>query len=484
MKQMRMHGLLAAAVLLCASWVAVLGRGGSADDSTAWQCQWMGLNLRLNNRLLVIKSALEKQWAGVIEEHNQYVAKLAADESVRRYYTVQNARNAAKRAIDNVYYTARMLDEALSPTIKIVYSFKGYFLRSNNLRNMKCDNYNAKAGSTGDFDFDQQFSMLNSDMESLLQLSERRITDFSKEYAQKFRQQVQKIKEYGSFFSHIKKASESFQAVVKVQREAKKLDRVIDERMEVGCEVERKMSVVKEIFWALGRVAGSVAHTEETLLQRLKTLKDTNPQVDINIFMADTKNALELTESALRDSEKTYKKIVASIVGDKYKSFHEELGYSEAFSMGGKKCVDDIGEEKALLREISSRHFYSYRTFTLWRPALEVMWNKVKNVDNVVRPNCRKWKGAKCDELAKHIRSLVESCDAMRIDVEDKLTSSIQLLVEAEKALKAAEAKVAETKQGDSTEGEGPDGDSGLSEDEETTRESEEEKEEEDEEEQ
>ncbi|KAH8619261.1 hypothetical protein ERJ75_000183400 [Trypanosoma vivax] len=96
------------------------------------------------------------------------------------------------------------------------------------------------------------------------------------------------------------------------------------------------------------------------------------------VAVTNTKDAHRAAEEAGDDANAAYKDIMVSIQGEDAATFHAELGEVGEFEIAGEKCVDDIREERMLLREATRQgHFHG---FVNWKAVVESLWSKVKRV--------------------------------------------------------------------------------------------------------
>ncbi|CCD20452.1 hypothetical protein, conserved in T. vivax [Trypanosoma vivax Y486] len=447
MQSMHLSFFLVVATLLCPQWMPAMGEERLLRDSAVlWQCQWKTMNKQVLSRFRFMKDMALASFRDLANEHRDYIASLAGDESVRNHENLRRARSEAESAVSMAYASRLRLNKAMSLAHNALNFWEKHFQYNHPMRHTRCEHAETLFELDKTIGFSQQVDTLATELESLLSLSAQHVQDFNKQYGKKLQRLVQGLKEEESFFALKEKAVESFRSAIRVQKSLTSLVHHLEDRMETGCEVERKLSVVKEIFLALKHVAADVINREEMLLERLAALKSTGLQSDATAAIVNAQTAIHVTEGALKDADAAYKNIMASIRGDHHESFHKELGQNGEFEVGGEKCVEDIKEEQTLLREALVRGMFNFHGFVDWKPAVESLWNKVKHVDNAVRPSCHQWKGVKCDELSRHIRSIVENCDQVRASVEDKLTNAIRSLMSLEKAAHAAEERVADDK--------------------------------------
>ncbi|KAH8619431.1 hypothetical protein ERJ75_000160300 [Trypanosoma vivax] len=141
--------------------------------------------------------------------------------------------------------------------------------------------------------------------------------------------------------------------------------------MEVGCEVERRLGVLKEIFLALKHVAADVVRREEVLLERLAALESAGFGLGSMVAVTNTKDAHRAAEEAGDDANAAYKDIMVSIQGEDCETFGDELGGSEAFMAVSMKCMKDVMEEQTLLRTMPSKGLYSFHCFGSWKLVVE-----------------------------------------------------------------------------------------------------------------
>ncbi|KAH8619263.1 hypothetical protein ERJ75_000182400 [Trypanosoma vivax] len=444
MEWTRMHALLLLATLLWPSWVAAgSGTQKTEGDVQSWGCQWVDMCVRVRSRVVLAKRVYVLHLRELQQGHEKYVAALAEDSGVRNYKSVREARVAAAAAVRHVYDSSERMARAMSHIYNSLGWWMGQFQVQHKLNRSTCNLQPSVASPAQTAGFGQQVSDLRTDMESLLRFSAAHIAGFNGLYADRLRQAVQAMAKEEAFFTLKENALESFRSVVNAQASAKDLKRVLDDRMEVGCEVERRLGVLKEIFLALKHVAADVVRREEVLLERLAALESAGFGLGSMVAVTNTKDAHRAAEEAGDDANAAYKDIMVSIQGEDAATFHAELGEVGEFEIAGEKCVDDIREERMLLREATRQGQYNFHGFVNWKAVVESLWSKVKRADNIVPSNCYQWKGVRCAELAAHIRHVMDSSDVRRANVEERLTRAIRSLVEVETSVHAAEVRAA-----------------------------------------
>ncbi|KAH8615102.1 hypothetical protein ERJ75_000619500 [Trypanosoma vivax] len=171
---------------------------------------------------------------------------------------------------------------------------------------------------------------------------------------------------------------EATRSVRKAQAAAEKQKHELGDRVLVGCEVERKLSVVREIFLALRHVAADVVNREAALQERVAALRNSNAAPETLVAVTDTRDTQRMAEQAEREARAAYNDLMLFIRGGNQSALHDQLGYSEEIAVGREKCVDDIQDEQALLRDAAMRGQYSFRKFEDWKASVESLWSKVK----------------------------------------------------------------------------------------------------------
>ncbi|KAH8612718.1 hypothetical protein ERJ75_000865000 [Trypanosoma vivax] len=431
-----MSAFLLSVIVSWSAYVALAEGQDGGKGEKPWQCQWLDTSTRAHHWIILVRRIYLEHSRELYEEYKAYVANMTNSEVLRNYKSVREKRQIADNAFDEARASGEEIKKAMHTVFTGINSLTDRFRKR---QDVGMCNHSWWPAVESNHNYIERLENLDTEVQLLAQLTAAHAPGFDERYTPKIRQRIHVMKMEEEFFRLKEKAMKSFKSAIEAQKVAKRLERVIVDRMALGCEIERKLSVVKEIFLGLKHVAADVISREGLLIKRLESLKKEYQRASWTANIPSMNGIDDLVESAGREAEVAYTEILGIIQGKDSATFREELGQNGEFKMGGEKCMDDIREEQALLRESARQGLYNFHSFVHWRPVVESLWNKVKNVDNIVGPNCRKWKDVKCKKLAKRIRRAVEKADARRVNVEDKLTSAIKALSDVEDALWHAE---------------------------------------------
>ncbi|CCD18396.1 hypothetical protein, conserved in T. vivax [Trypanosoma vivax Y486] len=230
---------------------------------------------------------------------------------------------------------------------------------------------------------------------------------------------------------------------------AEKEKAVLDEKVVVACEMEKKLSIMKDTFTALTNVTKHVIKVEAGLAKLAKELRVRAKDAGVDdIVMTDTEHARGVASGVKADVSSTLQNIVAA-EHDAQQKFHELLADS---MRNGKKlsCTgSDRVEQAVLLRMVADERKHHLNDFDEWRSATNVMWQAVTNVPNSLRASCGKWGGADCEEFLARTNSVMESARQSRVSVETRLESVIKVLLKVEAEVKMLMARLAAKRRGD-----------------------------------
>ncbi|KAH8604954.1 hypothetical protein ERJ75_001674500 [Trypanosoma vivax] len=426
------------------------------DGAPQWECWWLSAWLGALRELKSLNKFYVLYFQDIQSVYRAYVTMLSDDEEVRNRKDVRRTRAAVQHIVDEVRASGGRLGEVFKTFYDVLVLWHKQFMHDHGPDAGKCKLPRHEGNLSRDAGFADRLDALRDETDELLRVSEQHGVRYYDRYTERLHELYHFAREEDEFFTLRKQMREATRSVRKAQAAAEKQKHELGDRVLVGCEVERKLSVVREIFLALRHVAADVVNREAALQERVAALRNSNAAPETLVAVTDTRDTQRMAEQAEREARAAYNDLMLFIRGGNQSALHDQLGYSEEIAVGREKCVDDIQDEQALLRDAAMRGQYSFRKFEDWKASVESLWSKVKNVDSIVQPHCHEWKGVKCDELVSQIREIVDRSDQVRAKVEDELTGAIKSLVAAESAVRAAEAAAAGAKDGASPDSDVP----------------------------
>ncbi|KAH8615105.1 hypothetical protein ERJ75_000618900 [Trypanosoma vivax] len=425
------------------------------DGAPQWECWWLSAWLGALRELKSLNKFYVLYFQDIQSVYRAYVTMLSDDEEVRNRKDVRRTRAAVQHIVDEVRASGGQTGRCLKNIYDVLVLWHKQFMHDHGPDAGKCKLPNHEGNLSRDAGFADRLDALRMRPTSCCASLSSTVSGTMTGTRSASTNCTTCAR--GGRFLHPSRADGGGDPIGAQgaggcgETEARAGGQVL-----VGCEVERKLSVVREIFLALRHVAADVVNREAALQERVAALRNSNAAPETLVAVTDTRDTQRMAEQAEREARAAYNDLMLFIRGGNQSALHDQLGYSEEIAVGREKCVDDIQDEQALLRDAAMRGQYSFRKFEDWKASVESLWSKVKNVDSIVQPHCHEWKGVKCDELVSQIREIVDRSDQVRAKVEDELTSAIKSLVAAESAVRAAEAAAAGAKDGASPDGDVP----------------------------
>ncbi|KAH8615104.1 hypothetical protein ERJ75_000619400 [Trypanosoma vivax] len=390
------------------------------DGAPQWECWWLSAWLGALRELKSLNKFYVLYFQDIQSVYRAYVTMLSDDEEVRNRKDVRRTRAAVQHIVDEVRASGGRLGEVFKTFYDVLVLWHKQFMHDHGPDAGKCKLPRHEGNLSRDAGFADRLDALRDETDELLRVSEQ--------HGVRYYDRYERLHELYHFAReedvlHPSKADEGGDPIGAQgaggcgETEARAGGQGL-----VGCEVERKLSVVREIFLALRHVAADV-NREAALQERVAALRNSNAAPETLVAVTDTRDTQRMAEQAEREARAAYNDLMLFIRGGNQSALHDQLGYSEEIAVGREKCVDDIQDEQALLRDAAMRGQYSFRKFEDWKASVESLWSKVKNVDSIVQPHCHEWKGVKCDELVSQIREIVDRSDQVRAKVEDELTA-------------------------------------------------------------
>ncbi|CCD20201.1 hypothetical protein ERJ75_001067900 [Trypanosoma vivax] len=399
-------------------------------------CQWFNMFIRTQFSFLALQNAYSDEVQSMHSRHRQYVAGLTENEDVRNYKSVRKARDHTNDALTEAYGSAHKIHNLTETILLALKVCKGTFLHSHENLVHSCDKYKNSSSRPEKIEasaLDLPLKLL----EQFFALPTWPEFDPTDEQRRKVRELLQPLQQQK--FLHLKeKTLKAFDAVVKLEAEAHKLKYDPEDKLLVGCEVARKLSVVKEIFLALRHVIADAIRRQNVLSKRIAVLGKHGVHLE-SVSAAEMSGAQSPVQNVRTEAEAGFDELMAFVTGGDGTKLRSEFGFNKELEVDGERCVDDVKDERLLLREAARQGRYNYRSFMDWKPAVDSLWGKVRNLDDIVRPKCHLWKGVNCHQLLVHIKGIMEKSDRRLTVVEVALSRTIESLMKVEKAVREAE---------------------------------------------
>ncbi|KAH8619809.1 hypothetical protein ERJ75_000123700 [Trypanosoma vivax] len=412
------------------------------SDDHVWHCQWLKMNIHMQWRVAAVRKLYVVNTKSVLKLYEGYVDVISENEAVRSHESVLQARNAVSATMEDFHGSSRRVSACIDKIYRILRMWGDALIDERKVAYENCPVPERLDEVSEVTSFIELWNALNKEFEAFLSFTADHGVIQSHDYIADLRQLVVKLREKENFFGLCDKIRVEVQSVVEAQKNAKKSRHRLDGKMAIGCEVERKLSVILEIFAALENVANATISREAALQKRIAKLTISKTQLPTIPSISDAKSIRYLAESAALEANTARRELTHSLKEEIGKKFNDELGSGKELEVGGEKCTKDTREEQKLLSDAGQQWQQDLEGIKAWKSVMDLLWEKVKNVDNIVQPNCEEWKRVDCNKLVVVIRNIVERCDTKRVNVGDKLTSAIKTLIETELAVIKAELEV------------------------------------------
>ncbi|KAH8604702.1 hypothetical protein ERJ75_001291600 [Trypanosoma vivax] len=298
------------------------------------------------------------------------------------------------------------------------------------------------------------FNTVRNDLEETLRLiikvgKEEKAPHFDA-YIAKISAGMESLKKAAGDIDRItKEVKKAYAATKEAITVAEKEKGVLDEKVVVACEMEKKLNIMKDTFTALTNVTKHVIKVEAGLAKLAKELRVRAKDAGVDgIDMTDTKHARGVASGVKADVSSTLQNIVAA-EHDAQQKFHELLADGMRNDKKLRCTGSDRVERAVLLRMVADERKHHLDDFDEWRSATNVMWQAVTNVPNSLRTSCEKWGGADCEKFLARTNSVMESARQSRVSVETRLENVIKVLLKVEAEVKMLMARLAAKRRGD-----------------------------------
>ncbi|KAH8620334.1 hypothetical protein ERJ75_000073300 [Trypanosoma vivax] len=231
------------------------------------------------------------------------------------------------------------------------------------------------------------------------------------------------------------KLDELYRSAEEALKKAQMEKNVFDEKVFIGCELEKKLDIVRDTFLGLKKIAEDVVAMEAGLTKIVDELQVKAKSLGMSdVAVADTQHVRHMANEVVENISPALQRILAAMYGSTNSSLHTLLNYGKEFKHDFSNCRSEMVERTVLLRLVNEERQHHFDDFEEWRKATEVMWTSVTNMTLPHNANCSTWGVVDCETLLNAANDLFGASRSSRKDAEAKLDEMIKgtLMIEGQ----------------------------------------------------
>ncbi|KAH8615553.1 hypothetical protein ERJ75_000572100 [Trypanosoma vivax] len=214
---------------------------------------------------------------------------------------------------------------------------------------------------------------------------------------------------------------------------------VFDVKVAFGCELEKRLNVIKDTFVALEFMLKGVLAREGILLRRATALQANATKLGVVVpGMDDTQGIRKEVSSALTEVSATLTKVLSAMYNTPTNS-HSLLSYDSEFYHGIIHCRGDTQMERTVLLHLAAderrNHFGDYIT---WKGVISALWNEVTPALGHAHLNCSGMENISCESILNQANALIGELARSRESAEAILGDAIKVLMAVDEQIESS----------------------------------------------
>ncbi|KAH8612806.1 hypothetical protein ERJ75_000485800 [Trypanosoma vivax] len=422
----------------------------SATEATTWECEWWSKKLLLERHVKSVHDHLVQEENTLKLDYNALNKDVDSSGPAGRYPKVRSAHGSAIEKYWKAVWFFGVVIRSLSQVHTDMQRWQRH-ASSNSNTFTQC----TQQSSTSNFNATRDLTVLVQELEkeanALFKLCEGHAhlcMNYRDEVAQKMKLLTQVSKE------HVKvvEARKSIDSTKKALEEAKKENHIINEKVAIGCDMEKRLNIMKDTFLALETITGHVIVMGVGLKKLTGELREKANALGMGgIAVGDTHQAIEKAQIVKAKVSSALQSIFSAMYSRTSDSFHTLLDYGGALETDFSSCKFEAEVERAvLLRLVTDERRHHFDDFDVWRSSIATLWSSVSNMTLSNYANCDNFEKSKCETVMAKANSLMEASRKSRMDIETKLDAVIKdLLIIEGQVRKAMSVLAAERRRRD-----------------------------------
>ncbi|KAH8620227.1 hypothetical protein ERJ75_000077500 [Trypanosoma vivax] len=413
-----------------ASRLATTSRKNDVLNETL--CEWWRNKARVRRRAVVLQSHLLQKRDNLTTKYQRFVNKVGDIGAAAQHSAVDKAWNE----IRTKYWEGFLLTSEGSGKASAIAAHMMLWQRYLPPRwrrfsqNSSCN----LVPHMADRNITLLHDSLAKDVNVLFNLCKQHNIEHCDFYEQKTDPQISWLNKIKTFDALEAKLDELYRSAEETLKKAQMEKNVFDEKVFIGCELEKKLDIVRDTFLGLKKIAEDVVAMEAGLTKIADELQARAKSLGMSdVAVADTQHVRHMADEVVENISPALQRILAAMYGST-NSFHTLLNYGKEFKHDFSNCRSEMVERTVLLRLVNEEREHHFDDFEEWRKATEVMWTSVTNMILPHNANCSTWGAVGCEALLNAANDLFEASRSSRKDAEAKLDEMIKgtLMIEGQ----------------------------------------------------
>ncbi|KAH8608423.1 hypothetical protein ERJ75_001311400 [Trypanosoma vivax] len=402
-------------------------------------CIWWRSQAEVSRYAVALRNSLLQKHKDLTEKYNRFVNERSNAGTAAQHSTVSKARND----IYKKYWEGFLLTNDRSREANAIVT-RMVSLRSHMRRRWRPFNFSSCNATfyTPSQNLTLLYEQLAKEVKALFDQS--RPHDLGRYGLSRIQEHLSSLSKTKGFDTLAAELEARYKSATEALERAQKEKQTFDEKVAVGCEMEKRLSIMRDTFLALRGIAGDVMTMEVGLSKMADELRTKAKALGVSVGMIrDTQHTKEAANKLLESISSALQRVLAAMYGSAEDSLHALLNYGTEFRRDISSCWSEMRVERTVLLQLVTeerrRHFDDFR---LWREATEVMWSSVTNMTLPHAANCSAWKVHNCETLMEKANDLFEASRGSRKAVEAKLAEEIKALLEVEEEVRGELARL------------------------------------------
>ncbi|CCD19022.1 hypothetical protein, conserved in T. vivax [Trypanosoma vivax Y486] len=425
--------LLCGGVLASSSASSLATTSLTSDVPNETLCEWWRNKARVRRRAVVLQSHLLQKRDNLTTKYQRFVNKVGDAGAAAQHSAVDKAWNE----IRTKYWEGFLLASEGSGKASAIAAHMTLWQRylpprwKRFSQNLSCNLVPHMA--------DRNIALLHDglakDVKELFNLCKQHNIEHCDFYERKTDPQISWLNKTKTFDAVEAKLDELYRSAEEALKKAQMEKNVFDEKVFIGCELEKKLDIVRDTFLGLKKIAEDVTAMEAGLAKIADELQVKAKSLGMSdVAVADTQHVRHMANEVVENISPALQRILAAMYGSTNSSLHALLNYGKEFKHDFSNCRSEMVERTVLLRLVNEERQHHFDDFEEWRKATEVMWTSVTNMTLPHNANCSTWGAVGCEALLNAANDLFEASRSSRKDAEAKLDEMIKgtLMIEGQ----------------------------------------------------
>ncbi|CCD21393.1 hypothetical protein, conserved in T. vivax [Trypanosoma vivax Y486] len=415
--------------LLCPIVAFSIDDEGESAQFRTWVCKWEQKRtvLLYYIRVLIAKTARD---AGALRQQ-----RAAFFEAWSNAVSLRNLKNVAKKvkkateAVDWATQCEGVMFMTLQTIIRALNTMRGHVSDKDGTAPSDCglEPHQGRAADRN-MTYVEVIEHIKSTERRLQELSmfaEESVRTFYGNYVNG----VGLLNDTNNYFAAAEAARRALREADEAMKDASDRKELNEKRVQLGCEVEKGLFFMREIFLTLHSVSERVISRERALKAKVGELDEGPGACGMAHTMFRSTAYANLRASSAKDESSLAVVELSEFMGIKgHSTLHHELEYDDDFKISLTNCRDSELEQSLVFRFARGEENDNIYDFDRWRAAADELWNKVESHTHIISEKCTKVSGVDCSEAVGAVTMLIGRLRQLEGDLERGLGAAIRAL--------------------------------------------------------